>query len=276
MKRKISCKVSPIKKLKSLNFDSILYLEDYLFHIFSFFDGKDLNNSRRICKTWYLTQKNDYFIKNQCKILKIIQNRTVEIIKSIPNTNSIQIQTRKIELGYYQGKTQIFIQNPDNNTNTLLKEFNYKNNKKEGIEITYQSNKIKSKKTYKQNKQIGKVEVFDINEKLILKYEKNENEKYEGEFKKLKNGKKIQVLNFKNGKRHGLCENYQENGSEILSTRFNYSNGKKHGKCESWNLKSSKSFLEYSVEWKDGKKHGSFLKYFSNEWKIKKRKRRVF
>jgi uncharacterized protein len=78
----------------------------------------------------------------------------------------------------------------------------------------------------------------------------------------LKNGQLVQRFHFKNGKKDGKCESYSSRG--LLVASYEYLNGKKDGNCKTWFESDFHYYLEYEIEFKVGKKHGKYLKYFNN------------
>jgi len=89
------------------------------------------------------------------------------------------------------------------------------------------------------------------------------------------NGQLRSNCNYKDGRRHGLCQEWYENGqlwssynykddkehglcqwwhkSEQLWSSFNYKDGRRHGLCQWWYLSGK---LQTSYNYKDGKEHG--------------------
>jgi hypothetical protein len=123
------------KKFKSHpNFFQILFLEDYLFNIFSFFNGTSLNIIRLVCKTWYQAQNNNYFISNQCSILKFSHNQKIQKLFT-DHDGTVEKQIVNVVLGCLQGKRETFKIFPDGKEILFMEEI-FKNHHKEN-EIIY-------------------------------------------------------------------------------------------------------------------------------------------
>lgn len=67
------------------------------------------------------------------------------------------------------------------------------------------------------------------------------------------------ILNFKDGKRHGICRSFYEDGKR-LHNEIRYVEGKKHGITNSY-YRNGK--LYYSVNYVDGKREGVMKKYYN-------------
>lgn len=77
---------------------------------------------------------------------------------------------------------------------------------------------------------IGKI--YYDNGKLMLRVNLK-NGKFHGLYEEWDyNGQLRYRINYKNGKRHGLCEELYKNGQ--ICSRYNYKNGEKHGIREEW------------------------------------------
>ncbi len=73
------------------------------------------------------------------------------------------------------------------------------------------------------------------------------------------NRRLTQRLNYKGGKRHGVCEEFYENGKFML--REHYRDGERHGVCEEfyWN-----GILRSRYHYKDGERHGVGEEFYEN------------
>ena len=156
----------------------------------------------------------------------------------------------------------------DNGRGELKERFSKKNGKKYGVyEEWHDNGKIKFTTNYKDDIQEGKTWVYDksgniLREYMIIdgyiedeiKYEKGVkiNGKYE-EWKEPFTGEKFleKLINYKNGKKHGTYEKYDQDGSRVL--KCNYKNNKKDGISVEY---YENGYKRFTTNYKDGLQEG--------------------
>lgn len=178
----------------------------------------------------------------------------IEYYKAVPKENKSELH----------GKTVIYYPNGD-----LQETLIYKNGAKNGKYIIYHSKgQIKEKGTFKNNLNIGNKLTFNKNgnllrnENFILIDNPNYTSRIDQKEKKVENLKvpaKISVLN-------GSSLYYHYNG--FIASELEFKSGKKNGVCREYHQAKNKS-LKSEIEFKKGLEHGSFI-HFDKDGKIER------
>ena len=152
----------------------------------------------------------------------------------------------------------------------LIGEWNYKDDKREGIHKTYYENgNLASEFNYKDGKLEGISKVYYENGKLQIEWNYKDG-KLEGISKDYyENGKLYAEWNYKDDKREGICKVYSENGN-LIGER-NYKDDKLEGISK---IYSENGKLQIEWNYKDGKLEGICKVYYENgklqiEWNYK-------
>ena len=118
---------------------------------------------------------------------------------------------------------------------------------------------LKEKGNHKEGKQI---DLFGIDEKekeKILSYKSSKDQEISQLNEKRERGSQLRTRkNYKNGKKHGLQEDFHKNGKSKF--KGNYKNGKKDGLTEMFH---AKGHIKQRENYKNGKKHGLFEEFSS-------------
>ena len=147
--------------------------------------------------------------------------------------------------GEYHGPIEVYI-----STGQLYTRINYKNGVEHGNwERFYANGQLEVKSRSRDGKRVpGSFSYFHENGQLFNECIENH-----------ENGQLQSKINYKNGKRHGLLEHFDQEGK--LVNKGNFKNGKEEGLHFS-NLTA----LGYSskTNYKKGEKHGSFEEFYEN------------
>ena len=156
----------------------------------------------------------------------------------------------------------------------LKSKGNYKDGEYHGpIEVYISTGQLYTRINYKNGVEHGNWERFYANGQLAVKSRSRDGKRVPGSFtyfhengqlfneciENHENGQLYSKVNYKNGKRHGLLEHFDQEGK--LVHKGNFKNGKEEGLHFS-NLTS----LGYSskTNYKKGEKHGSFEEFYEN------------
>ena len=154
--------------------------------------------------------------------------------------------------GEYHGPIEVYI-----STGQLYTRINYKNGVEHGNwERFYANGQLEVKSRSRDGKRVpGSFTYFHENGQLFNECIENH-----------ENGQLYSKVNYKNGKRHGLLEHFNQEGK--LVHKGNFKNGKEEG-LHFYNLTA----LGYSskTNYKKGEKHGSFEEFYENGQLKKKR-----
>ena len=125
--------------------------------------------------------------------------------------------------------------------------------KKDGLYETYHENgQLKSKGNFKDGKQDGLWEGFYDNGQLGGKGNYKDGELINRQVFSLQD-KLLEDFTYTNSQKTGVEYKYYNNDDADLWQKLNYKDGKQHGLHEEWN---SRGYMKYKMNYKDGKKHG--------------------
>lgn len=249
----------PNKKIKYDTIPIFLH-EDYLYNIFSFLTGKDLNTVRLVNKKWYQIQSSKHFISSQCKILNLIEDEIVETYKEI--MHHIAVSKVRVVLGNKQGEEERWKISKNTGAKVLDAMITYKNNVRKKMVAYFTTGEVLKECYYNGSKPHGpcivnqKTRDGKILKKVICNYV---NGKLDGEFVKYhSNGAVKETAQYKNGKLHGRYCEWTKDGVQI--TQVEYQNGKLHGEYIAW----VKGIEIKRCNFVNNKLDGKFVSYFPN------------